>query len=783
MPLNRKHKEQEFHQGKKNRLPRACDVCRRWKTRCDGSRMSGEKCTKCIDANLDCTYAASPLKRPPPKGGYLDLQARLEHSEKLVHQLRVELANAQFTSSSINPSNSSSASLANADVDVGKAANPSNLDATSAALHIMRRTLDGLTAPPLAPHADDLLDLEIASKFEKFSVGTMGEHAFIGKSSGASLLRAAIDLKADAKRKEESHHASSPSLGDQIRADSKEKIDPATWPSRRLQYWTSFWKQSDNTVRQRHTFKFPSDPLMHHLIELYFTRQNIYLPLLHRPTFERSVAEGLHLKDAGFGAILLLVSAIASRWSTDPSLANAGLACGWDWFDQVPLAENRFFGQATLYDLQQYCLAVIFLKGALMPQASWMLVGVGLRLAQSIGLHRRRTRVEGPSTERELYKRAFWILVYLDRMTSSVLGRTSTAKYSEFDIDPPLEVDDEYWEHATHPFQQPIGVPSRVTFFTTLMRLNHILGFSLKVLYSLKKMRVSFSINDAWEEHAITELDSALNKWREEVPDHLRWDPNPTREWDPVFFDQSVALHCAYYQLQILIHRPFIPMLRSAPWALTSLAVCTSAARACANMVDIQRRRTCVAFPLFLIWYNPVFMSGLVLLLNVWSAKRTAVLTPDPNREMANVHKCMEVMRACEHRDVLAELASVGQLQFERPIRDSEFQAPDAPSWGDADPQTFDSPFFVQSSFTPTLAPFPTENIFADLYSDPALGGLSNMVNHITADTMAAWTTAPMGLEVDDWGSYLYNFGEINYNLANDITTVDVEENLYHASS
>ena len=51
-----------------------------------------------------------------------------------------------------------------------------------------------------------------------------------------------------------------------------------------------------------------------------------------------------------------------------------------------------------------------------------------------------------------------------------------------FDVDLPLEVDDEYWEHPIHPFQQPSGVPSRVTFFNTLMRLNHILGFCLRGL-------------------------------------------------------------------------------------------------------------------------------------------------------------------------------------------------------------------------------------------------------------------------------------------------------------
>lgn len=40
------------------------------------------------------------------------------------------------------------------------------------------------------------------------------------------------------------------------------------------------------------------------------------------------------------------------------------------------------------------------------------------------------------------------------------------------------------------------------------------------------------------------------------TPFSVRWDP--TRE-DDAFFEQSVVLHCAYYLLQIMIHRPSGP--------------------------------------------------------------------------------------------------------------------------------------------------------------------------------------------------------------------------------
>lgn len=115
---------------------------------------------------------------------------------------------------------------------------------------------------------------------------------------------------------------------------------------------------------------------------------------------------------------------------------------------------------------------------------------------------------------------------------------------------------------------------------------------------------------EQWEQRIVAELDSALNKWVDSVPDHrtsptiviqkciylslyisfsVRWDP--TRE-DERFFNQSASLYTLYYHIQILIHRPFIPSPNQ-PSSLSfpSLAICTNAARSCSHIVDCQRRR------------------------------------------------------------------------------------------------------------------------------------------------------------------------------------------------
>ena len=42
-----------------------------------------------------------------------------------------------------------------------------------------------------------------------------------------------------------------------------------------------------------------------------------------------------------------------------------------------------------------------------------------------------------------------------------------------------------------------------------------------------------------------------------------------------------------------------------------------------------------------------LFTAGIVLLLNIWGGKRSG-LSLDPSKEMADVHKCMKMLRQLE---------------------------------------------------------------------------------------------------------------------------------------
>ena len=111
------------------------------------------------------------------------------------------------------------------------------------------------------------------------------------------------------------------------------------------------------------SYAFPDDDLVLDLIELYFSRLNIFIPLLHRPTFDRALAEGLHHRDDQFASVVLLVCACASRYSDDDRVLLDGEtsrnSSGWKWFNQVQVIRKSLMSPPTLYDLQVYVVCFV----------------------------------------------------------------------------------------------------------------------------------------------------------------------------------------------------------------------------------------------------------------------------------------------------------------------------------------------------------------------------------------------------------------------------------------
>ncbi|KIM40773.1 hypothetical protein M413DRAFT_446153 [Hebeloma cylindrosporum] len=649
---------------KKRRIQRACDICRRKKIRCDGVQLPGFRCSNCVSCNFDCKYVEGAKKRGPPKGYVERIERRLEKLEKLLRRLcpndmlYAEL-NAYLDDNWANERPPVDPSTLVGDIANKAQPNSPTLEAVACAIRgAMEDKFD--SARP-DPDDDDDPTLILADKLRRMELSPT-DVRFFGKSSGVMLLRTAIELKNEYAGKV---------------FDFCDPEKPMVKNQRR-EFWTvKPWEQAPTRNTPVSTpFDFPDLDLANHCIDLYFKCSNLYFPLLHRPTFDKCVQELLYLTDDNFAPVFLLVCAVGAQYSYDPRVLWDGESSyhssGWKWFTQVQTTVRSLTGPPGLYDLQLYCLCIQFLLGSSSPQSSWTMVGVGIRLAQDVGAHRRKMHDHIHTPEDELWKRAFWILVCMDRIVSSSLGRASAIQDEDFDLDLPIDCDDEYWDHPDPEkrFKQPPNKPSSVTAFILYIKLQQVLGLSLRTIYAINQSKTLLVVvGQEWEQQIVVELDSALNKWVDSVPDHLRWDPK--RE-DDNFFNQSAFLYATYYYIQIVIHRPFIPSSgKPSPLSFPSLAICTNAARSCTRVLDIQANRNNDPPPQMQM---TAFTVGIVLLLSIWGAKPSGLST-DPNKEMGEVHKCMQILKSLEARwhaagrlwDTLNSLASMGGL----PLRQS----------------------------------------------------------------------------------------------------------------
>jgi hypothetical protein len=133
--------------------------------------------------------------------------------------------------------------------------------------------------------------------------------------------------------------------------------------------------------------------------------------LLHRPTFDELVNTGVHLYDPSFASVLLLVCANAARFVDDVRVRLPGAphrSAGWMWYTQVEITRPDLLTVPTLFRVQTYILAAMFLAAIYNFRGLWMLMGTVFRLMIELGVHRRNVYSDSPSVADEQWKRCWW---------------------------------------------------------------------------------------------------------------------------------------------------------------------------------------------------------------------------------------------------------------------------------------------------------------------------------------------------------------------------------------
>ncbi|KAJ7181412.1 hypothetical protein C8R43DRAFT_1101299 [Mycena crocata] len=619
----------------------ACDICRRQKVRCDSATMPGNRCSKCIAFDSECTHNFSQIR---PHGAKSTRRKRNIHtSTPQDREATKRLVNGLLLGRYQAPQDHET--LLELLLQVSRYAR--NLEQELAIQQ--SRAHPAQTSPSSSPNGPNGQEVN-ANTTRRTSTDIQ------------VLPEQLKELRVDAEnRRSREEGGSLIFAGAAIEALQPTTVITQASRSKREQFWAPLPWEIAASVEPHVVQIFPEDDLLHDLVEIYFTQPNIYSFILHRPSFERDLANKLHLRDRRFGDVVLAVCALASKSSPDERVllpGQGGLSAGWKWFAQIQPPFSNMRGMATLYELQLCCLYVAIQKIGSKAETVWVLCGVGLLHARAIGAHKHAHQADVVWTvEAELSTRLCHNLSIFDAILSAWFGRARAVAPIEQELALPAIVDDEYWENPDpeRAFTQPPGKPSLAAF---------------NVAY-IKLMNIYTHLGP----QTVAQIDAQLDQWATEIPEHLLW--NPYME-DDVFFAQSSCLYASYYHVQILLHRPLLQAtINHAPspavrfycsthnsrikytyQAFRSLAICANAARSTAHVVDVGSRRGLLPH-MHLV--KATFDAAVVLVLNIFGGALSG-LSIDAGRELVAVHKCTTLLRASEDRDILSELMRAGNL-------------------------------------------------------------------------------------------------------------------------
>lgn len=158
-----------------------------------------------------------------------------------------------------------------------------------------------------------------------------------------------------------------------------------------------------------------------HLVDLYFKYVHTLYPWLHEPSF-RAQYESLwttptapNEDDPLFYCLLNLVLALGCQFST---LFESSIHSGDTFFNRAKtLLGFSIFDVGTLQVVQALLLMGSYLQSTNRPNRCWNVLGMGIRVAQGLGLHIERSGND--FVERETRRRAWWGCVLMDRYVRS----------------------------------------------------------------------------------------------------------------------------------------------------------------------------------------------------------------------------------------------------------------------------------------------------------------------------------------------------------------------------
>ncbi|KAF7902042.1 uncharacterized protein EAF01_007340 [Botrytis porri] len=512
---------------KRRRVTRACDECRRKKIKCDGK----QPCTHCTVYSYDCTYDQPSNRRRNPAPQYVEsLELRLQRAESIIK--------AYLPNINLNDPNIDAASLLHRQVA------PTTPSTTSSMP----------SATPQQPQLSEE-DAQLRSMIEstgQLDLDERGNWDFHGGSSGTVFIRRL--------REQFGSLLGSPNL---LPKPPRAQMPP-TFDSPRSSTDSPYDSGLPNTM------DLPPREVAMSLCEDSLHCACCLLRFVHEPSFYEMFNRVYDLPPDSFGdeehkflPLLYMALALGCMFSSRPSSSTdpdgkkykSSMDQGFKYYkaarQMMDLTDCR-----DMTSLQTIIFMILFLQATSNLSICYSYIGLALRSALRIGLHRSLSGNFNP-IERETRKRVFWIIRKLDTYVSAILGFPIMLSSDDIDQDMPLEVDDEYiTKEAILPMP-----PGKMSLFVASNAHTRLMGITTKVvkhIYPIKGLEQSITGNSkasyTISHSKIREIEKDLADWLDMLPMGLR----PGGDGPPELIRIQQLLRLAYAHVQMMLYRPFL---------------------------------------------------------------------------------------------------------------------------------------------------------------------------------------------------------------------------------
>ncbi|KAF9485619.1 hypothetical protein BDN70DRAFT_533969 [Pholiota conissans] len=471
-------------------------------------------------------------------------------------------------------------------------------------------------------------------------------------------------------------------------------------------------------ARAQEAAELPPQNVQEHLLDLYFTYVQPVFPIVHKRVFLEayratygadspsspadplSGAPPTHTQttegaDASspFGnrparrrravpsLLLLAMFALASRYCDTaraapplPADPSTMWTAGDEYLDRAKTLLDSSYASSRPSTVQALLLLGYREIGIGAMAQAWTYIGMAIRMAQDLGMHRAADGWERVGLGGRLFgkeeiseRRRVWFgCVIMDKYVSTYIGRPLMIFEWDYDTTlPDVEEAEEYdaWSVETPTGERtPADVPGRcISCFNASAELSNILSMIVQMMYAVRPLTS--------RHEGAAELEGMLDKWYLDLPEHLRFDPPSFSTAAPTPLPNVLTLHMQYWCAVLLLHRPYIRHvvqakqrllqqqqqqqgegvgagvgvamgddLETRAIAVKRFELCNAAANHITSIVSLYQEKYLITrCSVFLCYY--VFTAGIMHDTNL-------VVHPNDPQAKIGLAKCLNVLRA-----------------------------------------------------------------------------------------------------------------------------------------